>query len=122
MNISLKTPTVRTETVLSQQGHAGIAYAPFSAIWAERHGAAQNLNHTNSLWVCTEPIRLWALTPPLAHWDTAFQSPWAWFCGKVLGKTYKTYCILGDGECDEGSNCEAAMTAAHKGKQPYYIR
>ena len=32
---------------------------------------------------------------------------------KVLGKDYKTYCILGDGECDEGSNWEAAMSIAH---------
>ena len=32
---------------------------------------------------------------------------------KVLGKDYKTYCILGDGECDEGSNWEAGMSAAH---------
>ena len=29
---------------------------------------------------------------------------------RVLGKSYKTYCILGDGECDEGSNWEAAMS------------
>ena len=32
---------------------------------------------------------------------------------KVLGKDYKTFCILGDGECDEGSNWEAGMAAAH---------
>ncbi len=32
---------------------------------------------------------------------------------KVQGKDYKTFCILGDGECDEGSNWEAAMSAAH---------
>lgn len=32
---------------------------------------------------------------------------------RVLGKDYKTFCILGDGECDEGSNWEAAMAAAH---------
>lgn len=32
---------------------------------------------------------------------------------RVLGKDYKTYCLLGDGECDEGSNWEAAMAAAH---------
>ncbi len=32
---------------------------------------------------------------------------------KVLGKDYKTYVLLGDGECDEGSNWEAAMSAAH---------
>ncbi len=32
---------------------------------------------------------------------------------RVLGKDYMTFCVLGDGECDEGSNWEAAMTAAH---------
>ncbi|MCR5040636.1 MAG: transketolase [Clostridia bacterium] len=32
---------------------------------------------------------------------------------RVLGKDYWTYCILGDGECDEGSNWEAAMAAAN---------
>lgn len=32
---------------------------------------------------------------------------------RVLGKSYKTYCILGDGECDEGSNWEAAMAISH---------
>ena len=31
---------------------------------------------------------------------------------RVLGKDYKTYCVLGDGECDEGSNWEAAMAMA----------
>lgn len=28
-------------------------------------------------------------------------------------KTWRTYCLLGDGECDEGSVWEAAMAAAH---------
>ena len=32
---------------------------------------------------------------------------------RVLGKDYITYCLLGDGECDEGSNWEAAMAASH---------
>ena len=32
---------------------------------------------------------------------------------RVLGKDYKTFCIMGDGELDEGSNWEAAMAAAH---------
>jgi transketolase len=32
---------------------------------------------------------------------------------RVLGQDYKTYCVLGDGECNEGSNWEAAMTIAH---------
>ena len=32
---------------------------------------------------------------------------------KVTGKDFNTYVLLGDGECDEGSNWEAAMSAAH---------
>jgi transketolase len=39
-------------------------------------------------------------------------------CGLALAakrkrKTYKTYCIVGDGEMDEGSNWEALLFAAH---------
>ena len=33
---------------------------------------------------------------------------------KVKGKAYKTYCIVGDGECDEGQVWEAVMFAANK--------
>lgn len=32
---------------------------------------------------------------------------------RYLGKTYKTVCLLGDGECGEGSVWEAAMSIAH---------
>ncbi len=32
---------------------------------------------------------------------------------KQLKKDYTTYCLMGDGECDEGSVWEAAMSAAH---------
>jgi len=33
--------------------------------------------------------------------------------GKLDKKPYRTYCIIGDGECQEGQIWEAAMTAAH---------
>lgn len=33
--------------------------------------------------------------------------------GRLKKKDYKVYCLLGDGECDEGSNWEAAMAIAH---------
>lgn len=33
--------------------------------------------------------------------------------GKLDKKEFKTYCLLGDGECDEGSNWEAMLFAAH---------
>lgn len=32
---------------------------------------------------------------------------------RVLGKNYKTWVLLGDGECDEGSVWEAAMATSH---------
>ncbi|MBQ2759598.1 MAG: transketolase [Clostridia bacterium] len=32
---------------------------------------------------------------------------------RLQGKDYKTFVVLGDGECDEGSNWEAAMSAVH---------
>lgn len=32
---------------------------------------------------------------------------------RVRGKSWRTYCIVGDGECDEGSIWEAAMCAHH---------
>ena len=34
---------------------------------------------------------------------------------KRLGKDYRTYCLMGDGEVQEGQVWEAAMTAAHVG-------
>jgi transketolase len=32
---------------------------------------------------------------------------------RIKGQSWRTYCILGDGECNEGSIWEAAMAAAH---------
>ncbi len=34
--------------------------------------------------------------------------------GKLDGKSYKVYTVLGDGEIEEGQVWEAAMFAAHK--------
>ena len=33
--------------------------------------------------------------------------------GKLSGQSHRVFCVLSDGECDEGSNWEAAMFAAH---------
>jgi transketolase len=35
--------------------------------------------------------------------------------GRLDGKDYRVYAVLGDGECDEGQVWEAAMTAGHLG-------
>ena len=32
---------------------------------------------------------------------------------RLLGKPWRVYCVMGDGECDEGSIWEAAMAAGH---------
>lgn len=32
---------------------------------------------------------------------------------RVQGKSWRTYCVMGDGECNEGSIWEAAMAASH---------
>ena len=37
------------------------------------------------------------------------------FAAKKLNKSYRTYCLMGDGEVQEGQVWEAAMTAAHFG-------
>ncbi len=34
---------------------------------------------------------------------------------RVKGESWRTYCVLGDGECNEGSVWEAAMAASHYG-------
>ena len=33
--------------------------------------------------------------------------------GRIDGADYRVFCVLSDGECDEGSNWEAALFAAH---------
>ena len=35
------------------------------------------------------------------------------YAGKIAGKTHRIFCVLSDGECDEGSTWEAIMFAAH---------
>jgi transketolase len=33
--------------------------------------------------------------------------------GRLMKKSWRVYCLVGDGECDEGSIWEAAMSASH---------
>jgi len=117
MNIKLEDPNWedRDRLVLSK-GHAGIAYAPVLCDlgWNDLE-QLKTFNHTNSLMGMhldsNKVVGVDASTGSLGH-GLSIAVGMA-LAAKVLGKTYKTYCILGDGECDEGSNWEAAMTAAH---------
>ena len=105
----------RDRVVLSK-GHGGVGYAP---ILADKGDFSEELlkkfNHTGS------PFGMHLDRLKVAGVDASTGSlghglPMA--AGLALGaklqqKPWRTYCIVGDGECHEGSIWEAAMFAAH---------
>jgi transketolase len=107
----------RDRFILSK-GHAGIAWAP--VLCAKGYNDPEQLktfNLTNSkMGIHLDANKVHgvdASTGSLGHGlpiavGTALAA-------KVLGKDFFTYCILGDGECDEGEIWEGAMSAAHFG-------
>ena len=116
MRLDVKNPKWedRDRFILSK-GHAGIAYAPVLVDfgWNDPE-QLKTFNHTNSKMGIhldsNKVVGVDASTGSLGHGlpiavGTALAA-------RVLGKDYKPYCILGDGECDEGSNWEAAMSAS----------
>lgn len=100
---------------IMSKGHAGVAYAPVLVDKGFNDPEQlKTFNLTNSKMGIhldsNKVIGVDASTGSLGH-----GLPIALGTGlaaRVLGKDYKTYCILGDGECDEGSNWEAAMAMA----------
>lgn len=105
----------RDRFILSK-GHAGVAYASvLCELGFNDKEQLKTFNLTNSKMGIhldsNKVIGVDASTGSLGHGlSIALGTALA---AKVLGKDYKTYCILGDGECDEGSNWEAGMAAAH---------
>ena len=101
----------RDRFILSK-GHSGIAYAPVLVDKGFNDPEQlKTFNLTNSKMGIhldsNKVIGVDASTGSLGHGlSIALGTALA---ARVLGKDYKTYCILGDGECDEGSNWEAAM-------------
>lgn len=118
-NIDPKNPDWgdRDRFILSK-GHIGVGFAP---VLADKGYIDKELlkeyNHTGSplgMHLDSNKVRgLDASTGSLGHGLSMA-------LGMVLGatirnKSYKTYCLLGDGECDEGSVWEAAMAITHYG-------
>ncbi|NMP38519.1 MAG: transketolase [Clostridiales bacterium] len=117
LNIKVEDPQWedRDRFILSK-GHAGVAYA--SVLVDKGFNDKEQLktfNLTNSKMGIhldsNKVVGVDASTGSLGHGlpiavGTALAA-------RVLGKSYMTYCILGDGECDEGSNWEAAMSASN---------
>ena len=128
MRLDVKNPKWedRDRFILSK-GHAGIAYAPVLVDfgWNDPE-QLKTFNHTNSKMGIhldsNKVVGVDASTGSLGHGlpiavGTALAA-------RVLGKDYKTYCILGDGECDEGSNWEAAMSVPSRcrSNSPFSLR
>ena len=105
----------RDRFILSK-GHVGIAYAPLLCdLGFNDKELLKTFNLSNSTMGIhldsNKVVGVDASTGSLGHGlSIALGTALA---ARVLGKDYKTYCILGDGECDEGSNWEATMAIAH---------
>ncbi|MGE5396318.1 MAG: transketolase [Chitinophagales bacterium] len=117
MKIDPKNPKweERDRMILSK-GHGGIGFAP---LLADRGYFDEELlkgfNHTGSPF----GMHLDSLKVPGVDASTGSlghgMSIAVGLClgAKLKKANWKTYCILGDGECAEGSNWEAAMAASH---------
>ena len=107
----------RDRFILSK-GHAGIAWAP--VLCDKGYNDPEQLktfNLTNSMMGihldANKVPGVDASTGSLGHGiSIALGTALA---ARAMKKDFWTYCILGDGECDEGQVWEAAMAAAHFG-------
>lgn len=117
LNIDPKNPDWpdRDRFILSK-GHIGVGFAP---VLADKGFIDKEMlkeyNHTGSkLGMHLDSLKvpgLDASTGSLGHGlPIALGTALA---ARVMGKSYMTYCLLGDGECDEGSVWEAAMAISH---------
>ena len=117
LNIRVEEPNWedRDRFILSK-GHSGIAYAPVLVDKGFNDPEQlKTFNLSNSKMGIhldsNKVVGVDASTGSLGHGlSIALGTALA---ARVLGKSYKTYCILCDGECDEGSNWEAAMSIVH---------
>lgn len=117
MNIDVKNPKWedRDRFILSK-GHIGVGFAPVLA----RKGffdidILKTYNHTHSKLGMhldkNKVVGLDASTGSLGHGLSIALG--MVLGGRLQGKNFKAYCLLGDGECNEGSVWEAAMAIAH---------
>lgn len=104
----------RDRFVLSK-GHIGVGIAPVLAdLGCFPREWLTEFNHTNSpLGIHPDATKVPGIefsTGSLGHGlGLALGTAVA---GRVLGRQYRSFCLMGDGECNEGSVWEAAMAAA----------
>ncbi|MCC8022188.1 MAG: transketolase [Clostridiales bacterium] len=105
----------RDRFILSK-GHAGVAYAPLLCdLGFMDKEELKTFNLTGSkfgIHLDANKVRgVDASTGSLGH-GLSLAAGCA-LSARVRGKDYMTYCLTGDGELNEGSNWEAAMSIAH---------
>lgn len=105
----------RDRFILSK-GHSGIAFAPVLCDFGYNDKEQlKTFNLTNSKMGihldANKVVGVDASTGSLGH-GMSIAAGTA-LAARVLSKDYMTYCLTGDGELDEGSNWEAAMTINH---------
>ncbi|MDR0884265.1 MAG: transketolase [Oscillospiraceae bacterium] len=117
MNIRIEDPKwEERDRCIVSKGHAGIAYAPLLVDlgWNDPE-QLKTFNLTGSKMGIhldsNKVVGVDASTGSLGHGlsigvGTALAA-------QLQGKSFSTYVVLGDGELDEGSNWEAAMSASH---------
>lgn len=117
LNIDVNNPQWedRDRFILSK-GHIGVGYAP---VLADKGFFSIDLlstyNHTHSKLGMhldkNKVVGLDASTGSLGH-GLPIALGMA-LGGRLQNKNFKVYCLMGDGECDEGSVWEAAMAISH---------
>ncbi|HSW09500.1 MAG TPA: transketolase [Bacillota bacterium] len=105
----------RDRVVLSK-GHGGIGYAPLLAdrgYFPEK--LLEEFNHTGSPFgMHLDRLKVPGVDASTGSLGHGLPMAVGMALGaRLKGATWRTYCILGDGECNEGSVWEAAMAAAH---------
>lgn len=117
MRIEPKNPEwLDRDRFILSKGHVGVGYAPVLASkgYFDKE-LLKEYNHTgSSLGMHLDSRKVPgvdASTGSLGHGlSIALGTAMA---AKLLKKDYRTFCLLGDGECDEGAVWEAAMAASH---------
>ncbi|MDR3216463.1 MAG: transketolase [Clostridiaceae bacterium] len=108
------------DRVVVSKGHVGILLAPlFSLLGLIEKEQLKTFNLTGSkLGIHLDSNKVKGLdssTGSLGHGSSLALG--MALAGALKGQTYKTFLVLGDGECDEGSVWEAAMATSHFAKR-----
>ncbi len=117
MNIDPQNPKWENrDRLILSKGHGGVGYAPILAHKGYFHEELlQKFNHTHSDFAMhLDHLKVPGVDASTGSLGHGLPIAVGLALGaKLKGKKWRTFCILGDGECNEGSVWEAAMAAKH---------